>query len=187
MHVDVRVIAATNRNLAEEISHGRFRPDLFYTLNVFPLTLPALRERKEDLAALGHHFCDRLGREFGKPIERLAPGTMEALERYEWPGNIRELENVLQQAIIVATDGVLDLSDFVGEPLDAQISRVPRRLQTLVEVERDHIRRVLEQIGWKIEGRSGPAQALGLRPSTLRTRLRKLGSQRPPKSPAPQA
>jgi transcriptional regulator with GAF, ATPase, and Fis domain len=181
------VITATNRNITEEVRHGRFRRDLFYRLNVFPITLPALRERREDLPALVHHICDRLGRHLGKPIERLTTGTLQALERYEWPGNIRELENVLQQAMILSRDGVLDLSGFVGEPLDVDAQEQFRDVsRSLVDVERDHINGVLKNVGWRIEGMAGAAHVLGLRPSTLRTRMRKLNIQRPGRVAAPQ-
>jgi transcriptional regulator with GAF, ATPase, and Fis domain len=100
--IDVRIVAATNRNLLEDVRRGRFRRDLFYRLNVFPITMPALRDRREDLPALVRHLCDRLGRELERPIERIAPGTLEALERHDWPGNIRELENVIQRALVIA-------------------------------------------------------------------------------------
>jgi transcriptional regulator with GAF, ATPase, and Fis domain len=183
--VDVRIVTATNRNLAEEVRAGRFRRDLFYRLNVFPITLPTLRERRDDLPALVTYLADRLGRELGKPVGQVMPGTLQALERYDWPGNIRELENVLQQAIILSPDGRLDLSDFVGEPMDVDVpSRARNRSRSLVDVERDHIQLVLETVGWRIEGVAGAAQVLGLRPSTLRTRMRKLGIQRPPKGQA---
>jgi transcriptional regulator with GAF, ATPase, and Fis domain len=188
--VDVRIITATNRNVAEEVRAGRFRRDLFYRLNVFPITLPTLRERREDLPVLVQYLVDRLGRELGKPIRAITPGTLRAFERYDWPGNIRELENVLQQAIILSPDGVLDLSTFVGDPLDIDVlraaARASDRSRSLVDVERDHIQLVLETVGWRIEGVAGAAQVLGLRPSTLRTRMRKLGIQRPPKPGAAQ-
>jgi transcriptional regulator with GAF, ATPase, and Fis domain len=178
--VDVRVIAATNRNLLEEVQRGRFRKDLFYRLNVFPITMPSLRERREDLQALVHHFCGLIGRRLGRAVGRITPGTMRALERYDWPGNIRELENVLQQAIILSRDGVLDLSGFVGEPLDlASPEREGRALRAFSDVERDHIQHVLKKTAWRIQGIAGAAQILGLRPSTLRTRVRKLGIHRP--------
>ena len=184
--VDVRVVTATNRNLNEEVRSGRFRRDLFYRLNVFPITLPTLRERRDDLPALVRYLVDRLGRDLGKPIAHIAPGTYQALERYDWPGNIRELENVLQQAIIVSHEGVLDLSAFVGESMQVETSprTPPNGSRSLVDVERDHIQLVLETVGWRIEGVAGAAQVLGLRPSTLRTRMRKLGIQRPPKPQA---
>jgi formate hydrogenlyase transcriptional activator len=177
--VDVRIIAATNRNLTEEVRHGRFRRDLFYRLNVFPITLPALRERREDLPVLVRVLCDRLGPDLGKPITRISPGTLPALERYDWPGNVRELENVLQQAIILSDDGLLDLAHFVGEPIDIETPRTIERSRALVDVERDHIRGVLQSCAWRIEGTSGAARVLGLRPSTLRTRMAKLGIRRP--------
>jgi len=182
--VDVRVVTATNRNLSEEVRCGRFRRDLFYRLNVFPITLPTLRERRDDLAPLVRYLADRLGRDLGKPVAQITPGTYHALERYDWPGNIRELENVLQQAIIVSHDGVLDLSAFVGESVEVETTPVrtpPNGSRSLIDVERDHIQLVLESVGWRIEGVAGAAQVLGLRPSTLRTRMRKLGIQRPPK------
>jgi DNA-binding NtrC family response regulator len=184
--VDVRVVTATNRNLNEEVRSGRFRRDLFYRLNVFPITLPTLRERRDDLPALVRYLVDRLGRDLGKPIVHITPGTYQALERYDWPGNIRELENVLQQAIIVSHEGVLDLSAFVGESMQVETSprTPPNGSRSLVDVERDHIQLVLETVGWRIEGVAGAAQVLGLRPSTLRTRMRKLGIQRPPKPQA---
>jgi transcriptional regulator with GAF, ATPase, and Fis domain len=179
--VDVRVIAATNRNLAEEVRNGRFRRDLFYRLNVFPITLPTLRQRREDLPDLVRYLSDRLGRELGRPIDRIAHGSLQALERYDWPGNIRELENVLQEAIILSRDGVLDLSGFAGEPIDAldPPARPVDRVRPLVDAERDHMRLVLEYAGWRIEGRSGAAHLLGLQPSTLRAKMRKLGIFRP--------
>jgi len=184
--VDVRVVTATNRNLGEEVRSGRFRRDLFYRLNVFPITLPTLRERRDDLPALVRYLVDRLGRDLGKPIVHITPGTYQALERYDWPGNIRELENVIQQAIIVSHDGVLDLAAFVGESMQVETSTrtPPNGSRSLVDVERDHIQLVLETVGWRIEGVAGAAQVLGLRPSTLRTRMRKLGIQRPPKPQA---
>jgi formate hydrogenlyase transcriptional activator len=177
-HVDVRVVAATNRTLADEVRAGRFRRDLFYRLNVFPITMPALRERREDLPTLVRHLTDRLGRTLGKPIERITPGTMPALEQYDWPGNIRELENVLQQGIILAHDGTLDLADFAGETTSAA-PPVRDSSRSLADVERQHIQQVLEHLSWRIEGATGAAQTLGLRPSTLRTRMRRLGISRP--------
>jgi len=177
--LDVRVIAATNRNLSDEVRRGRFRQDLFFRLNVFPITLPALRQRREDLPALVHHLVDRLGRKLGKRIERVTPGTVRAFEQYDWPGNIRELENVIQQAIIMSTDGVIDLADFRGDPIEVSRQGQPAEVRTLLEVERDHVRLALDRVGWRIEGATGAAKLLGLRPSTLRSRMRKLGIDRP--------
>jgi formate hydrogenlyase transcriptional activator len=176
-HVDIRVVAATNRHLAEEVRRGRFRSDLFYRLNVFPITIPALRDRREDLPALLQHLTERLSRTLCKRIDRITPGTLQALEGYNWPGNIRELENVLQQAIILSRDATLDLSEFAGERIEDTPLREPWR--SLEAVERDHIQQVLEHVRWRIEGSMGAAQILELRPSTLRTRMRKLGIVRP--------
>jgi transcriptional regulator with GAF, ATPase, and Fis domain len=184
-NVDVRVIAATNRNLAEEVQRGTFRRDLFYRLNVFPLTLPALRERREDLPALVNHLVDRLSREIGKPISRIRPDTLRALEQHDWPGNSRELENVLQQAIIMSRDGTLELPGIA--PAMAELPEaMPLRDESraLVDVERDHIRRVLITTEGRIEGVSGAAAVLGLRPSTLRSLMRRLGVERA-KKPMP--
>jgi chemotaxis protein methyltransferase CheR len=179
VNVDVRVIAATNRNLVEDVASGRFRQDLFYRLHVFPITLPALRERREDMPALIQHFCERHGRRMGKAIEHIAAGSLEALERYDWPGNIREFENVIQQAVILSRDGTLDLSTFSGEPLRRPMPVYAEEAQTLADVQRAHIMRVLETTHWRIEGSSGAAKILGLCASTLRTRMGKLGIHRP--------
>jgi formate hydrogenlyase transcriptional activator len=113
-------------------------------------------------------------------VAGFAPGTLQAFERYPWPGNIRELENVLQQAVILSTDGILDLADFIGDPLDVIATTRSREvMRPLLEVERDHIELVLQNVAWRIEGAGGAAQVLGLRPSTLRTRMQKLGIERP--------
>jgi transcriptional regulator with GAF, ATPase, and Fis domain len=177
--VDVRVIAATNRDLAEEVQRGTFRRDLFYRLNVFPITLPPLRERKEDLPALVHHLVDRLSRQLGKAVSRIRPETLEALAEHNWPGNIRELENVLQQAIILSQDGVLELPGAappVRETSDGP--PLPAVSLTLVDIERAHIRSVLASTSNRIEGPHGAAAALGLRPSTLRSLMHRLGIER---------
>ena len=180
VNVDVRVIAATNKDLVDGVRNGTFRQDLFYRLNVFPITLPALRDRREDLPALLRHFCDRLGRQIGKPVDRISPGTLEALQQYDWPGNIREFENVIQQAVILSSDGVLDLANFRGEPVRRSVMPpVIDEPQTLVDVQRTHILRMLQLTNWRIEGPSGAAKVLGLCASTLRTRMRKLGIHRP--------
>jgi len=178
--VDVRVIAATNRNLADEVRRGTFRRDLFYRLNVFPITLPALRERRDDVAAIARYLVERIARQLGKPVPRLTPDTIRALERHDWPGNIRELENVLQQAIILSRDGTLELTGLGAQEVVVEEPATPGEdSNTLVNVERDHINRVLGTTAWRIEGTSGAAKILGLRPSTLRSRMRKLGLHRP--------
>jgi len=179
VNVDVRIVAATNKDLIDGVRNGSFRQDLFYRLNVFPITLPALRERRDDLPALLRHFCDRLGRQIGKPVDRISPGTLQALEQYDWPGNIREFENVIQQAVILSRNGVLDLTNFAGVSIRPMVQTYPEQLEKLVDVQRAHIQRVLEATSWRIEGNTGAAKILGLCASTLRTRMRKLGIRRP--------
>jgi transcriptional regulator with GAF, ATPase, and Fis domain len=174
--VDVRVVAATNRDLAEDVRQNRFRCDLYYRLNVFPITLPSLRERREDIPILVRHLADRFARMLRKPIKQISPAALRTLQEYDWPGNVRELENVLQRAIIVSTDGVLSLND-VCLPAPHQ-GPATASGTTLVEVEREHILRVLGATSWRIEGSRGAAQLLGLKPSTLRSRLRKLDVRR---------
>jgi len=174
--VDVRIIAATNRDLSEEVREGRFRRDLFYRLNVFPLTLPSLRQHREDIPLLAHHLLTRLGRALNKPMETIPPDVMASLEAHDWPGNVRELENVLQRAIILSRESVLAGIDLSTSNLDA--ASTPEN-STLTEVERRHIVRVLSATRWRIEGSAGAAQVLGLKPSTLRSRMMKLGIARP--------
>jgi transcriptional regulator with GAF, ATPase, and Fis domain len=174
--IDVRVIAATNRDLSEEVREGRFRRDLYYRLNVFPITLPALRERREDIPALAHHIVERQSAGLRKRIDAIPPDVIRALESYDWPGNVRELENVLQRSIILAQSTTLSLGDTWLPHLEPVT--VGGRL-TLAEIERRHISQVLVNSHWRIEGSNGAAQVLGLRPSTLRSRMSKLGIARP--------
>ncbi len=174
--VDVRVVAATNRDLEEEVRQGRFRADLFYRLNVFPITLPSLRQRREDIPALVRHLVARLARDLRRPIDTIPDGTLSALQRHDWPGNVRELENVLQRAIIVSRDGVLTVAETCSPAIEGGPSTA--RL-TLIEVERRHIVHVLSDVRWRVEGPGGAAQILGLKPSTLRSRMVKLGIIRP--------
>jgi PAS domain S-box-containing protein len=169
--VDVRVIAATNRNLEEEVRRGRFREDLWYRLNIFPITVPPLRERIEDIALLVDFFVDKITKRLGKSIETIPVSVMKALEDYHWPGNVRELENVLERAVINSSGPKLHLVDELKKPhKDLTAAR-----KTLNEVERDYIVRVLEQTHWKVSGQNGAAEILGLDRSTLRARMRKLG------------
>jgi transcriptional regulator with GAF, ATPase, and Fis domain len=182
--VDVRLIAATNRDLAADVRQGRFRRDLFYRLNVFPITVPSLRHRRDDLPALVGHLVARLSRELGRPVHHIDPAGLQALARYDWPGNIRELENVIQRGIILSKHGVIDLSDFIAEqmpvPAAAAVEAPPGAdRDSLAETERNHMRSVLEQTGWRIEGPAGAARILGLQPSTLRSKMRNLGLSRP--------
>jgi len=174
--VDVRVIAATNRDLTEEVRQGRFRRDLYYRLNVFPITIPSLRDRREDIPQLVEHLVRRLSRSLNKRIESIPAYVMQTLEAFDWPGNVRELENVLQRAIILSPGSTLALGDaWMPAP---QPSPVAAEV-TLVEIEKRHIRNVLDTTRWRIEGGGGAAQLLGLKPSTLRSRMLKLGISRP--------
>ncbi len=176
--VDVRVIAATNCDLAEEVRQGRFRRDLYYRLNVFPMTLPSLRDRTGDMPALVEHLVQRLSRVLRKRIDSIPPGVIRMLESHDWPGNIRELENVLQRAIILSPTTTLALSEAWMPASTAAAAAAPAGV-TLAEVELRHIRAVLEGAGWRIEGPGGAARLLDLKPSTLRSRMLKLGIARP--------
>ena len=174
--VDVRVIAASNRDLTEEVRQGRFRRDLYYRLNVFPITLPSLRDRPEDIAVLVRHLVKRLSRTLQKRIDTIPSQVMQLLESYDWPGNVRELENVLQRAIILSPTTTLALGEaWMPAAQEPQTGSAV----TLVDMERRHIRGVLDATRWRIEGSSGAAQLLGLKPSTLRSRMLKLGIVRP--------
>jgi formate hydrogenlyase transcriptional activator len=172
--VDVRVVAATNRDLAEEVRQNRFRDDLYYRLNVFPITLPSLRERREDIPMLAQHLANRFARAMHKPIKPISDTVARALQQYDWPGNVRELENVVHRAIILSADGVISLSDIALSAVRITASVGT----TLEEIERNHIHRMLSTTLWRIEGRRGAAELLGMKPSTLRSRLRKLGIRR---------
>jgi transcriptional regulator with GAF, ATPase, and Fis domain len=182
IRVDVRLIAATNRNLLEEVRAGRFRRDLYYRLSVFPITMPPLRARRSDIAPLVRHLVQRLSRKHGRSITAIPPPVFDTLLAYDWPGNVRELENVLERAIITTPDATLRLA----EPLAAAAAADPwaggdepgAPLATLVDVERAHILRVLQSTEWRIEGPRGAARVLGLHPSTLRTRMRRLAVER---------
>jgi transcriptional regulator with GAF, ATPase, and Fis domain len=174
--VDVRVIAATNRDLTEEVRQGRFRRDLYYRLNVFPITIPSLRDRREDIPPLVNHLVRRLSRTLNKRIDAIPAYVMQTLEAYDWPGNIRELENVLQRAIILSPGTTLALGD-AWMPSFSPAS-APSGV-TLIEIEKRHIRSILDSTRWRIEGGGGAAQLLGLKPSTLRSRMLKLGIARP--------
>ncbi len=173
--VDVRVIAATNRNLDEAVRAGRFRADLVYRLNVFPINVPPLRDRPEDIPLLVALFTARLSKKLGKPIDGVSRRGMERLLAYRWPGNVRELQNVIERAAILALGPVLDLEDSLLPSLE----RAPQRAESLEALERDHIATVLGKTGGVIEGRRGAAALLGLHPNTLRSRMKKLGIDRP--------
>jgi formate hydrogenlyase transcriptional activator len=171
--VDTRIIAATHRNLEQLMVAGTFREDLYYRLNVFPIRVPALRERVEDIPLLVWHFVDEFSKAFGKRIETIAKSNMEGLQRYAWPGNIREIRNVVERAMITAAGPRLTI------PVPETSSAASGRSIRLIDVERTHIRRVLEGTRWRIRGVGGAAEQLGLKPTTLETRLAKLGLKRP--------
>jgi PAS domain S-box-containing protein len=166
--VNVRLIAATNRDLAEEVRKGRFRQDLFYRLNVFPITIPPLRERVEDIPLLVWTFLEEFSMRMGKKIMKVPRRAMETLQRYSWPGNVRELRNVIERSVIISSGETLKIAHF-QELLQTD------QPQTLAANEREHILRILETSQWRIKGRSGAADKLGLKPSTLYTRMQKLG------------
>ncbi len=171
LKVDVRIIAATNRNLWEEVQNGRFREDLFYRLNVFPITMPPLRQRAEDIPLLVEHFANVFSQKMGKKITSVAPTTMNALRGYSWPGNVRELANIIERAVINNGGPVLQISN-ISEALQTKAHDTSNK--TLEDVEREYISTVLGHTGWRIEGPHGAAEILGLHPSTLRTRMAKL-------------
>jgi transcriptional regulator with GAF, ATPase, and Fis domain len=174
--VDVRIVAATHRKLEDRIIDGSFREDLFYRLNVFPVRVPALRDRVDDIPSLVWLFVDEFSRAFGKTIESIPRKDMEALQQYPWPGNIRELRNVVERAMIMATGKRLS----VPVPSRSEgTGPVVKRSLKMADVEKDHVRSVLETTGWRIRGIGGAAELLGLQPTTLVTRLIKLGLSRP--------
>lgn len=173
MKIDVRVIAATNRDLEREVAEGRFRADLFYRLNVFPITVPPLRERAEDIPELVRTFVDELSKPLGKKFDAVAKDKMLALQRHSWPGNVRELRNVIERAVIICAPPRL-----VPEIPRSRLSG-SRRHTKLSDVEREHLLTVLERTHWRVRGAGGAAELLGLKPSTLEGRLAKLGIRRP--------
>jgi transcriptional regulator with GAF, ATPase, and Fis domain len=178
IHVDTRIIVATHRNLEQRISDGAFRDDLFYRLNVFPIQVPPLRERAGDIPLLVWRFVAEFNKTFGKDIDTIPASNMDALQRYPWPGNIRELRNAVERAMILATSSQLVIALPTSSP------RVGCQSVKLADVEKEHIRSVLESTGWRVRGSAGAADRLGLRPTTLETRMAKLGLIRP-KVPLP--
>ena len=201
VHVDVRIIAATNRDLEEAVQAGRFRPDLFYRLNVFPIQVPPLRERRSDIPQLVMFFLSRFARKLGRKVEAVPQGIMDLLTRYTWPGNIRELQNLIERAVVLSPGPVLRLDRTIlpaipSEPdvtAPERVGSVPLKSGqvppanhlsgnpaaanplTLEEVERGHILVVLKQTQGVIEGPKGAAKILKLHPNTLRSRIKKLG------------
>ncbi|AOY56950.1 transcriptional regulator, sigma54-dependent [Desulfococcus multivorans] len=168
--VDVRIIAATNRDLEEEVRKGRFREDLWYRLNVFPITIPPLRDRMEDIPLLVDFYVQKISKRMGKTIEMIPASAMRALQHYHWPGNIRELENVLERAVINSSGTKLRLADELKNPPTGP----GIRQKTLEAVERDHIVQTLERTRWKLAGKNSAAEILGIDPGALRARMREL-------------
>jgi formate hydrogenlyase transcriptional activator len=179
IRVDVRLVAATNRDLARMVADGRFRNDLYYRLNVFPLALPPLRERPEDIPRLVRHFTQRFARRMGRPIETIPSAVMEALMRYPWPGNVRELQNVIERAVILSPGPSLQVP--LGDlPPAAARDRVPAAAPgTLADAQRDHILGVLRATGWVLGGPNGAAARLGMKRTTLQSKMKKLSISRP--------
>jgi transcriptional regulator with GAF, ATPase, and Fis domain len=188
--VNVRLIAATNADLSQEVAAGRFRRDLFYRLNVFPIAVAALRERKDDIPLLAAHFLEQSSRRLKLRLPRLTAAHLAQLQGYDWPGNVRELQNVIERAVILAQSGTLQFDTSLGgispaEPTPpatpspggppSPILNETQRLQR----DRDNVLAALRQAGWKIHGVDGAAELLGLSPSTLISRMKKLGVKRP--------
>ncbi len=173
--VNVRIIAATNRNLEEEVRKGRFREDLWYRLNVFPITMPPLRDRMDDIPLLVDFYIKKIAKRMGKSIEIIPANVMDTLQAYHWPGNIRELENVLERAVINSSGPKLRLVD----ELRTRSKYISTETKTMEAVEREHIMHILDQTQWKVSGENGAAEMLGLNRSTLRARMRKLGIIKP--------
>jgi transcriptional regulator with GAF, ATPase, and Fis domain len=173
--VDVRIIATTNRDLEEEIRKGRFRQDLYYRLNVFPITVPPLRQRKDDIPLMVKAFIERYSRKMGKQITSIPKETMDTLQDYPWPGNVRELESIIERAVILCPGPVLQLAD----KLEISSPTISLAMRTLEDTERSQILKILSETKWRINGKNGAAAILGLHPSTLRARMHKLGISRP--------
>jgi len=179
--VDVRLVAATNRDLTEMVNRGEFRSDLYYRLNVFPIQLPPLRERREDIPALVTHFVEKFGRRMGREIDRIPPETMSALGSYQWPGNIRELQNLIERAVILSNHGVLPnpLPPVGTRGIAVASAAIAPPVATLKDSERTLILNMLGRVGWVIGGPKGAAAHLGLKRTTLIHKMQKLGISRP--------
>tara|TARA_A100000171_G_scaffold43059_1_gene44821 strand:- start:593 stop:2458 length:1866 start_codon:yes stop_codon:yes gene_type:complete len=173
--VNVRIIAATNRELEKEVAEGRFRADLYYRLNVFPIYSIPLRERKEDIPLLVSHFVDKYGAILGKRISNIPKGVIKALQTYHWPGNIRELENVIERAVFISGEQKLELAGWMPNKTTEQSET---ELLTLEDFERKYILKVLNEVMWRVSGEKGAAKILGMKPTTLESRMKKLGIKR---------
>jgi PAS domain S-box-containing protein len=177
--VDVRVIAATNRDLRQEMREGRFRSDLYYRLSVFPIESPPLRDRREDIPLLASYFLSRFQATVGKRIDTIAKSSMDALVAYDWPGNIRELQNVIERSAILSSGDTLIVQEVLGDFGAGTREPAKSLTQNLEDVERAHILRALEKSDWKVKGEGNAASRLGINPNTLRARMKKLGIAKP--------
>jgi transcriptional regulator with GAF, ATPase, and Fis domain len=178
---DVRIIAATNRDLLKAMKEGSFREDLYFRLNVFPIHLPPIRERKEDIPLLAKFLIDKFATRIGNPIAGIGADTMRMLMEYAWPGNVRELENILERAVILASAPILEIDAVAlgaNAPRSAPNTPASNTDLSLESVERNHILSTLRASNWVIDGQNGAAGMLGLHPNTLRSRLKKLGISR---------
>ena len=176
--VNVRVLAATNKDLEEAVAAGRFRIDLYYRLNVFPLLLPSLRERRSDIPLLVDHFLKKYNNEIGGPYAELSRQVIDTLMQYDWPGNIRELENAIQKNIVLARGGDIDFVDLPASKDPEPATGRHNRFKTMMENERDHIVAVLDSCNWKISGKGGAAEILDINVNTLNSRMKKLGIEK---------
>ncbi len=180
IRVDIRLVAATNCDLAMMVADRRFRSDLYYRLNVFPLVSPPLRERREDIAPLVRYFTQKFARRMNKRIETISTTTMAALSHYHWPGNIRELENFIERAVILSRGSMLDIPvSELPQRGKTTVVDTPRSLTTLEDVEREHIRQALQEANWHVGGPSGAAARLGMKRTTLQSKMARLGIERP--------
>ena len=181
--VDARIIAATNRNLEKEVEAGRFRADLYYRLNIFPISLPALRNRRDDIPLLAIHFIKKLSSKIGTKIAKVSRYVLEQITTYDWPGNIRELEHVIERSILLSDNNTLTQvylpSNSLKTHYQSEVAAAPQvHTKTMTEAERDYILSVLQGCNWKIHGKGGAAEVLDLHPSTLKSRMTKLGIEK---------
>jgi len=176
--VDVRIIAATNRELQHEVQQGNFRDDLFYRLNVFPITIPPLRKRKEDLPLLINHFINLEAKKYNRQLEQISKADMQRLIEYSWPGNVRELKNVIERSVIASEGNTLKLSWILSEANESENTVAE---STLEQIEKQHIVKIMEACHWRINGENGAAEKLDMHPNTLRSKMKKLGISRPVK------
>ena len=187
--VNVRVLAATNRDLRKEVKEGTFREDLFYRLNVFPIMVPPLRERSDDIGLLASSFASKFAKQIGRSIQPLSASSIRRLQAYSWPGNVRELQNVIERAVITSTNGQINVDRSLpeqksetGKPSNVKTTDSEDRIHTVEEfqeLERQNILRALKAANWRVSGENGAAQLLGMNQSTLASRMKTLGIQRP--------